>query len=174
MAKHHIGRSLSVRAKETAMPSMLMPIVSILLLLVLEFSHSVMASNEPCSLLTVEQVSSALGVSMAAGKPLSSKGCVWDEAGKKTGKRVFLNILTAQAFASGKTPVPETEKPAVTGLGDEAYYKYFAQPRYEKMKVVDLDVKKGATVLGIQVWGLPLEEAKAKAKLLTLDALSKL
>ena len=72
------------------------------------------------------------------------------------------------------SPTSTSGKPAVTGLGDEAYYKYFAQPRYEKMKVVDLDVKKGATVLGIQVWGLPLEEAKAKAKLIALDALSKL
>jgi len=156
------------------MPSKLMPVASIAFLLIIEFSPSVMASKEPCSLLTVEQVSSALGVSMAAGKSPSSKVCVWDEAGKKTGKRVFLNLFTTQAFATGKTPVPGTEKPAVMGVGDEAYYKYFAQPRYDKIKVVDLDVKKGDTVLGIQVWGLPIEEAKAKAKILALDALTKL
>lgn len=157
------------------MPSKLMPVASIVLaLLMIAFSPSVMASSEPCSLVTVEQVSSALGVSMAAGKSPTSKGCLWEESGKKTGKRVFLNILTTQAFASGKTPVPGTEKPAVMGVGDEAYYKYFAQPRYDKIKVVDLDVKKGDTVLGIQVWGLPIEEAKAKAKILALEALSKL
>lgn len=157
------------------MPSKLMPVASIAFaLLMAEFSPSVMSSNGPCSLLTVEQVSSALGVSMASGTSLTSKGCIWDESGKKTGKRVFLNILTIQAFASGKTPVPGTEKPEVMGVGDEAYYKYFAQPRYDKIKVVDLDVKKGDTVLGIQVWGLPIEEAKAKAKILALDALSKL
>ena len=157
------------------MPSNLMPLVSIVFtFLMVEFSPSVMASGEPCSLLTVEQVSSALGVSMATGKSISSKGCVWDEAGKKTGKRVFLNILTTQAFASGKTPVPETEKPAATGVGDEAYYKYFAPPKYDKIKVVDLDVKRGDTVLGIQVWGLSIEEAKAKVKILALEALSRL
>ena len=157
------------------MPSKLMLLVSIVFTFLMAFfSSPAVASKEPCSLLTVEQVSSALGVSMAAGKSISSKGCVWDEAGKKTGKRVFLNILTTQAFASGKTPVPETEKPPVMGVGDEAYYKYFSQPRYDKVKVVDLDVKKGDTVLGIQVWGLPIEDAKAKAKILALDALSKL
>ena len=157
------------------MPSKLMPVASIVFaLLMMAFSPSVMASSEPCSLLTVEQVSSALGVSMAAGKSPTPKGCIWDESGKKTGKRVFLNILTAQAFVVGKTPVPETEKPAATGVGDEAYYKYFAPPKYDKIKVVDLDVKKGDTVLGIQVWGLPIEEAKSKAKILALNALSKL
>jgi len=157
------------------MPSKLMSVGSIAFaLLIAEFSPSVMASNGPCSLLTVEQVSSALGVPMAAGKSPTSKGCLWDESGKKTGKRVFLNILTTQAFASGKTPASGTEKPEVMGVGDEAYYKYFAQPRYDKIKVLDLDVKKGDTVLGIQVWGLPIEEAKAKAKILALDALSKL
>lgn len=157
------------------MPSKLIAVVSIVLaLLMTAFSPSVMASSEPCSLLTVEQVSSALGVSMAAGKTLTPKSCAWDESGKKTGKRVFVNILTAQAFAAGKTPVPETEKPAATGVGDEAYYKYFVPPKYDKIKVVDLDVKKGDTVLGIQVWGLPIEEAKAKAKILALEVLSKL
>ena len=157
------------------MSSKLTPLLSIvLILLMVEFASPAVALKEPCTLLTMEQVTSALGVSMAAGKSISSKGCVWDEAGKKTGKRVFLNILTAQAFASGKTPIPETEKPPVMGVGDEAYYKYFAQPRYDKVKVVDLDVKNGDTFLGIQVWGLPIEEAKAKAKILALDALSKL
>ena len=147
------------------MPSKLMPVASIAFaLLMAEFSPSVMSSNGPCSLLTVEQVSSALGVSMAAGKSLTSKGCIWDESGKKTGKRVFLNILTIQAFASGKTPVPGTEKPEVMGVGDEAYYKYFAQPRYDKIKVVDLDVKKGDTVLGIQVVGPPDRRGQGEGK----------
>jgi len=156
------------------MPSNLMSIAGIVLTLMIMFSTSAMATNGPCSLLTMEQVSSALGVAMAAGTSPSSKGCIWDEAGKKTGKRVFLNILTTQAFVSWRTPVPGTEKPAVMDVGDEAYYKYFVQPRYDKIKVVDLDVKKGDMVLGIQVWGLPIEEAKAKAKILALNALTKL
>ena len=157
------------------MPSKLMLVASfVFALLMATLSLSVLASNGPCSFLTVEQVSTTLGVAMAAGKALTSKSCIWDESGKKTGKRVFVNILTAQAFAAGKTPVPGTEKPEVMGVGDEAYYKYFAPPKYDKIKVVDLDVKKGDTVLGIQVGGFPIEEAKAKAKILALDALSKL
>ncbi len=128
---------------------------------------------DPCALLTAEQVSATMGVAMAAKSP-TLRGCIWDETGKKTGKRVMVNVLTAAAFTTGKTPVTGTEKPAVTGMGNEAYYKYFEQPRYEKIKVVDLDFKKGDSAIGIEVWGLPLEEAKAKAKTLALIAAGKL
>ena len=66
------------------------------------------------------------------------------------------------------------EKPAVSGVGDDAYYKYFAEPRYEKIKVVDLDVKKGNTAFGIEVGGFPIDEAKAKAKTLALEVLARM
>ena len=70
-----IVQPISIQVKETAMPSKLMPLVCIVFtFLTAELSPSVMASSEPCSLLTVEQVSSALGVSMGTGKSISSKG----------------------------------------------------------------------------------------------------
>jgi hypothetical protein len=85
-----------------------------------------------------------------------------------------VNILSAAGFTTGRTPLAGTDKPSISGVGDEAYYKYFTQPRYDKMKVVDLDFKKRDAVIGIEVWGLPMEEAKAKAKTLALLAVGKL
>jgi hypothetical protein len=144
-----------------------------LFLLVSAAAPPAIAAAEPCALLTMEQVSATMGVSMTAASP-SPKGCIWDETSKKTGKRVFVNILSATGFTSGRTPLAGTEKPSIAGVGDDAYYKYFTQPRYDKIKVVDLDFKKGEAVIGIEVLGLPMEEAKAKAKTLALLAVGKL
>ena len=157
------------------MPSKPMPIASVAFaLLAAAFSPSVMAAKEPCSLLTMQQVSAAMGVSMAAGQSPVPEGCFWEESGKRTGRHVSLRIGTPKQFANGKTPLPGTEKPAVTGVGDEAYYSYFVQPRYDKLKIVDIHFKKGDAILAIELRGLALEEAKAKAKTLALDALKNL
>jgi hypothetical protein len=144
-----------------------------LVLLFLAAAPPVYAAVDPCALLTMEQVNTTMGVSMTAKSP-TPMGCIWDETGKSTGKRVFVNILSATGFTTGRTALAGTEKPSVAGVGDEAYYKYFTQPRYDKIKVVDLDFKKGAAVIGIEVWGLPMEEAKAKAKSLALLVVGKL
>src|SRR5690242_6998977 len=89
---------------------------------------------DPCSLLTPAQVSAALGVTVDAGKPLGTRACYWRAAGGTTGRKASLTIHSAQEFAMGKTPLRGTEKPAVSGIGDEAYYKYFAAPRYDRIK----------------------------------------
>lgn len=129
---------------------------------------------DPCSLLTSAQVSAALGVQVGAGKPLAAKVCTWREEGTQSSKKVALTILAANGFAIGKTPLQGTEKPSVSGVGDEAYYKYFSAPRYEKIKVVDLDVRKGSDFFGVEVGGLPVDEAKVKAKTLALEVLAKM
>lgn len=155
--------------------SKLMPIASIAIALLLAgFSPSAVASIEPCSLLTVEQVSAAMGVSMGAGQSPVPEGCFWEESGKKTGRHVSLRFGTTKLFANARQPLPGTDKPALTGVGDEAYYSYFLQPKYDKLKIVDIHFKKGDAILAIELRGLPLEEAKAKAKSLALDALRKL
>ena len=125
------------------MPSKLSSVASISFALVMaEFSLSVLASNGPCSFPQLNTSAPCWASRWRRGNRSLPK-VAWDESGKKTDTRVFVNILTAQAFASGKTPVPGTEKPEVRGVGDEAYYKYYAPPKYDKVKVVDLDVKKG-------------------------------
>ena len=135
-------------------------------------AHS--TSPDPCSLLTVAQVSAALGVAVEAGKPIGSRACYWHETGGTSSKKVSLTLLTPQAFATGRSPLPGTEKPAVPGVGDDAYYKYFTAPEYDRIKAVDLDVKKGDSFFGVDVSGLALDEAKAKAKSLALAILTKL
>lgn len=135
-------------------------------------SHRTLADT--CSLLTEAQVTAALGVPVAAGKALTEKVCTWRESGTQTGKKVALTILTMQGFTIGKTPLAGTEKPLVSGVGDEAYFKYFVEPRYEKIKVVDLDVRKGSTVFGVEVDGYSIDDAKAKAKTLALEVLARI
>ena len=137
-------------------------------------STSTVAHADACSLLTSAQVSAALGVQVGEGKALGSKGCMWREAGAPSGRKVALTILEANGFAIGKNPLAGAEKPTVSGVGDEAYYKYFSAPRYEKIKVVDLDVKKGSNYFGVEVGGFPVDEAKAKAKTLALEVLAKM
>jgi hypothetical protein len=132
------------------------------------------SAADTCSFLTTAQVSQALGVQVGAGQPLADKLCTWTETGPARSKKVALTILAANGFAIGKGPLQGTEKPTVSGVGDEAYYKYFSAPRYEKIKVVDLDVKKGGTYFGVEVRGLPMDEAKAAAKTLALGVLAKM
>jgi hypothetical protein len=157
------------------MPSTLMRMTSMAFaLLMADCSPPAAASIDPCSLLTAEHVSAAMGVAMAAGVSPVPEGCFWEESGKKTGKHVSLRIGTPKLFASGKTPLPGTEKPAVAGVGDAAYYSYFVPPRYDKLKIVDIHLRKGEVILAIEVRGLPLEEAKAKVRTLALDALKRL
>jgi len=149
-------------------------IIGAFLVLAAGISQPASAAPDPCSLLTPAQVSAALGVTVGAGQSLATTVCLWGGSGQAADKKVTVAIRTMQAFAIGKTPVPETENPPVSGIGDEAYYKYFVEPRYDKIKIVDLDVKKGNTAFVIGVSGFPIEESKAKAKTLALQVLPKL
>lgn len=124
---------------------------------------------DACSLLTTTQVSTALGATVSAGKPLTSRGCIWREASGKTSMKVTLTLLTPNQYEMGKTPLTGTQKSAVSGVGDEAYYKYFDEPRYDKIMLVDLDVKKGSNMFGIEVAGVGVEAAKATTKTLALE-----
>ena len=134
---------------------------------------SVSMAKDACSLLTQQQVSAALGITVEKGVD-SPRLCTWHGTGKDDGKQVALSILTANGFAMGKTAVPGVDKPAESGVGDEAYYKYFTGPEYEKIKMVDLDVKKGSAMFGVQVQGFPVGDAKGRAKALALEVLKSL
>lgn len=132
------------------------------------------SAPDPCSYLTTAQVSAALGIPVADGKLVVPKLCFWQGTGQMDGKKVALTILTMDGFNTGKTPLSGTEKPAVSGVGEDAYYKYWAEPRYDKIKVVDLDVKKGSIVFGIEVTGFPLNQGKAIAKTLATQVAAKI
>jgi hypothetical protein len=154
--------------------STLVPTIGIAAVLSTAAPARAAAAPDTCSLLTTAQVSAAIGVAVADGKPLTSNVCIWRESGAQTGRKVTLTILTAQGFEMGKTPLAGTEKPSVSGVGDDAFYKYFTEPRYEKIKLVDLDVKKGDKTFGVEVAGFPVDEAKAKTKTLALLVLARI
>jgi hypothetical protein len=162
--------------KETKMrsKSTITGILGVVGILIVNGSASAGAAADACSFLTTAQLSAALGIAVSDGKALVPKVCVWRATDQQSGKKVSLTILTMDGFAIGKTPLQGTEKPPVSGVGDDAYYKYFTEPRYEKIKAVDLDVKKGSTAFGIEVSGFPVDDAKARAKTLALEALAKM
>jgi hypothetical protein len=130
-------------------------------------------AKDACSLLTQQQVSAALGITVEKGID-SPNLCTWHGSGKDDGKQVALSVLTEKQWTMGKTAVPGVDKPAESGVGDEAYYKYFTGPEYEKIKMVDLAVKKGSAMFAVQVQGFPVGDAKARAKALALLVLKNL
>lgn len=131
----------------------------------------------PCSLLTTNQVSAALAVTVGAGEAVGKLDCQWSQPGKGFGgKTVLLHIygsagrLTpADQFNIVKTPVPSRGmvKTKASGVGDDAVYVTTAAQ-------TSLTVKKGNSVFQIKMSGFPIEQAKAKEKTLALDVLAKL
>jgi hypothetical protein len=119
-----------------------------------------------CSLLSPEQVSSALSAKVGAGKALMAKVCIWPGA---SGKRVTLNLISLQAFAAAKVPIGNgIVKTDVSGIGDDAVYVS------GQGSPTTLTVKKGAAAFTLIVSGFSDDLTKAKEKTLALEVCSKL
>ena len=128
-----------------------------------------------CALITQAQVSEALGVSVDAGKPIARPGtCQW------FGKGRFATITVAVTRA-GKSPVEQfnagkkglagiTVEP-VSGVGDDAYYVYFAGTTRAGLGLV---VKKVSNEFEDRVYGFDLDKAKPVAKTLAQEAAGKI
>jgi hypothetical protein len=146
----------------------LVPITTVLC--VLAGGSARMACGAPptnaCSLLSPEQVSSALGVKVEAGKALMAKVCVWPGA---PGKKVTLNLINPQAFAYAKMPVGNgIIKTEVSGIGEDAVYvSTHGAP-------TTLTVKKGDAAFTLVFFGFSDDLTKAKEKTLALEVCSKL
>jgi hypothetical protein len=123
-------------------------------------------TTNACSLLSPEQVSSALGVKVEAGKALMPKVCIWPGA---PGKKVTLNLINTQAFAYAKMPVGNgIIKTEVKGIGEDAVYvSTHGAP-------TTLTVKKGDVAFTLIVIGFSDDLTKAKEKTLALEVCSKL
>jgi len=131
----------------------------------------------PCSLLAPDQVSAALAVTVGAGDEVSKLECQWSQPGKGlTGKKVILHIYGSvgrltpvDQFNTVKMPGPfkGIVKTQASGVGDDAVY-VTSGPQ------TSLTVKKGNSVFQIRVYGFPIEQVKAKEKMLALDVLAKL
>ena len=141
-------------------------------------SHAGLSAAEPvaCELLTQARVSTALGVAVGAGTPIARPGtCQWAGKGK-------IATLTITRPLGGKTPVEQfnasktakrygiTMEP-VSGVGDDAFYVYFATNT--PTAGVGIVVRKGDATFEVRVYGFPLEEGKTVGKGLAQDAVGK-
>ncbi|HKW66007.1 MAG TPA: hypothetical protein VJP04_01880 [Terriglobales bacterium] len=145
------------------------------------------APNDACSLLTQDQVSTAIGEKIGTGThvtPTYVKTCTWSVPGgaAKGVKSVTLSLQPGNSFASAKMfmeqakTMAKNEKGAaqfsntsVSGIGDDAFYTSMGAG------YTGLLVKKGDVVFKVAIYGdLPNEKKKAIEKTLALQALSKL
>ena len=83
--------------------------------------------TDACALLTPAQIGTALGVTMAAGVPVTPTvrtSCKWLESGVDSmkAKTVIISIKSVQAYEMGKLATGgRLQMTPVSGIGDEAY-----------------------------------------------------
>jgi hypothetical protein len=131
-------------------------------------STSAADSTVACPLLTQAQVAAATGATVGAGSPIAAPtSCQWAGQGK-------IVTLTIRKTLAGKRPVEQfndskaralpgiTVEP-VSGVGDDAFYVYFAGQNRAGCGLV---VKKGTGVFEVRVYGFDLGQAKSVSKML--------
>lgn len=136
------------------------------------------AETDACTLLTPAQVGAAVGVSVAAGKHVTSnyvKTCTWTPPGSSNVKAVTLFLQTAAAYDGGKSMASQmvaagkgkgAVKPA--SVGEDAYY-FIAGDQ------VGLLVKKGGISFKVTVYAtLPVAKKEAMELTLAKEVLAKL
>jgi hypothetical protein len=128
-----------------------------------------------CSVLTQAQLSAATGATIGAGSPIAAPtSCQWSGQGK-------IVTLTIRGPLSGKSPVDQFNDARkksvagiavepVSGVGDDAYYVYFAGQNRAGCGLV---VKKGSSVFEVRVYGFELAQAKTVSKVLAQEASAK-
>ena len=128
-----------------------------------------------CSVLTQAQIGAATGVTVGAGSPIAAPtSCQWSGSGK-------IVTLTIRQPLAGKNPVdqfndskkrvvPGVTIEPVSGVGDDAFYIYYAGQNRAGCGLV---VKKGSSVFEVRVYGFELAQAKTVSKTLTQEAAAK-
>jgi len=85
-------------------------------------SQAAYSETAPCSLLTQNQVSADLGVSVGAGSPIANTGCSWQSTGAPK-VTVTVSMFAEKMFNGAKTSsAPNMTKTAISGIGDEAIF----------------------------------------------------
>lgn len=157
---------------KTLMTNVAMMMVTLLLLT--PWDGMAQPPADVCSLLTTEQVSAALGGSVAAGKALTKGVCQWTQLGKPGDVllKLDINLITPEHFTRLKSVTVGTVA-NVSGLGDEAFYSTFTQGH---TTLATLNVKKGSSAVTIRVSGgtKPAEEYQAKEKAVAIALVPKL
>jgi hypothetical protein len=138
-------------------------------------SLSAAATPVGCSVLTQAQLGAATGATIGAGTPISAPTtCQWSGQGK-------IVTLTIRAPRAGKSPVdqfndartkalPGIAVEPVSGVGDDAFYVYFAGQNRAGCGLV---VKKGTSVFEVRVYGFELAQGKTVSKVLAQEAAAK-
>jgi hypothetical protein len=131
-----------------------------------------------CALLTQARVSMVLGVPVDAGEPIAGRAssCQWTAKGKFTTLTITQPLggkTPIERFNEGKKTLPGITVEPVSGVGDDAYYVYFANTKGPTTPM-GLVVKKGSSSFEIRVYGFPSDQAKTIAKTLTQDVATKL
>jgi len=136
------------------------------------------AATDACELLSQQQVASALGAEVDAGKNIIGAGdCRWTARGRRPGDDVAIlqiNLTKAQSFEIGKTPITGWSKTPQTGIGDDAYTADSGKVVF--MTSPTLSVKKGSVffVIFAKVPKASLEQTKAVEKAVALKIVEKL
>ena len=138
-------------------------------------SSALAADPVACGLLTQDQIASATGAAVPAGSPISAPTtCQWIGKGKMvtlTIKKPMAGKSPVNQFTDGKTKmVPGVTAEPVSGVGDDAFYVYFAGSTRAGCGLV---VKKGTSVFEIRVYGFELSQAKTVSKTLAQTAAAK-
>ena len=128
-----------------------------------------------CSVLTQAQIAAATGATVGAGSAIAAPtSCQWAGQGKTV-------TLTVRKPIAGKSPVDQfndakakslpgiTTEP-VSGVGDDAFYVYFAGQNRAGCGLV---TKKGSSVFEVRVYGFDLPQAKTVSKTLAQEAAAK-
>lgn len=102
------------------------------------------AQTDPCSVLTADQVKTALGVEVAPGVPISKSSCQWKA---KTGRGLATVMLQSGDSWAKMKAMPLAPPKPVSGVGDDAFIETFG-------KFSSLGVKKGNTVFIVKVYGV--------------------
>ncbi len=141
----------------------LLTLAFIVLLAVCAWGRAAATHDDACVLLTAQQVSAVLGVSVQAGKPVSLRMCQWEQsdATAPNSKRVLLTVFgqmgslsPVDRFNNSKTQVRGLAKDPVSGVGDDAVF-------ISTMGLA-LNVRSGASAFQIRVSGAKLTQDKVK------------
>jgi hypothetical protein len=158
---------------------MLIALVIFFLIAATPPSATAAPAADACLLLTPAELSSVLGVQMAAGQhttPTYLKTCTWTPSGGSTKalKFVTLNLESADGYEAGKNMMKQMQSKNMTftpatGIGDDAFYTIFGS------NITSLIAKKGKVSFKLAFYGETVpEKVMAMEKTLALQFISKL
>ena len=145
-------------------------VASTLGVLSLSTSRTASALPDPCSLLTPKEISSVVGATFGASKPISATACSWiaPSGPASPGVTVTLAVQDAKEWDKATAPLAGVTRLPESGIGDAAIYT-IAGP------FASFGVRKGAVTVIIRMYGAhDLAKQKSLEKSLAANAIAKL